>query len=127
MSCGEKVAHYSSVVEEPVPEDMGKGVTIRWLISEKDGARSFYMRLFKFEPNTHINAHFHPWEHEIFVLEGSGRVRIGGKTYDISEGYFIYIPPNVEHEYWSGSEGMRVLCMIPARPTAEKLDKPLEC
>ncbi len=127
MPCGEKVTHYTSVPEEPVPEEMATGTTIRWLISDKDGASNFYMRMFRMEPGAHIKAHFHPWEHEIYVLEGSGRVRIGSSTYDVSEGTVVYIPPNVEHEYWSGDKGLRFLCIIPARPTAEKTEKPLEC
>ncbi|MCE4619944.1 MAG: cupin domain-containing protein, partial [Desulfurococcales archaeon] len=73
MPCGEKVTHYTSVPEEPVPEEMATGTTIRWLISDKDGASNFYMRMFRMEPGAHIKAHFHPWEHEIYVLEGSGR------------------------------------------------------
>jgi len=125
--CPVKVVHFSQVEEEKVPEDMATGTTIRWLISEKDGARNYYMRLFTMAPGGHIRGHFHPWEHEIFVLEGSGRVRIGSKTYDVGEGYAIYIPPNVEHEYWAGQEGMKFLCIIPAGPTAEKVEEPVEC
>lgn len=127
MACGGKVTHYSNVEEKVIPEDMATGTTIRWLIAEADGARNFYMRLFKMEPGGHIKAHFHPWEHEIFILEGSGRVRIGSETYDVKEGYVVYIPPNVEHEYWSGENGMRFLCIIPSKPTAEDVEEPLKC
>ena len=127
MGCGEKVAHYTEVPEERVPESMATGTYIRWLIAEGDGARSFYMRLFRMEPGAHIRAHFHPWEHEIFVLRGSGRVRIGSTTYSVREGSFLYIPPNAEHEYWSGGEGLWFLCVIPSRPTAEERSEPIEC
>ncbi len=124
--CNPKVVHYTEVKEEPVPSDMAERTTIRWLIAEKDGAENFYMRLFKMDKNAHINAHFHPWEHEIFVIKGTGRVRIGSKTYEVKEGMAIYIPPNVEHEYWSLEELM-FLCIIPAKPTAPKTDAPIEC
>ncbi len=127
MSCGEKVAHYTSITESPVSEDMATGTTIRWLIADADGAKTFYMRMFKMEANGHIKAHYHPWEHEIFILEGSGRLRIGSRTYNVYSGMVVYIPPNVDHEYWAGEEGMRFLCMIPAKPTVEKTDKPVEC
>jgi quercetin dioxygenase-like cupin family protein len=121
--CGEKVGYYDEVPENPVPPEMGSGAYIRWLISEKDGAPTFYMRLFRLEAGAHIAAHFHPWEHEIFILEGSGRIRIGSKIYNVREGVFLYIPANVEHEYWADTP-MRFLCMIPARPSAEKLESP---
>jgi len=127
MSCGEKVSHYTRIKEEQVSEEMATGTTIRWLISEQDGAKNFYMRMFYMRPNAHIKSHFHPWEHEIFILEGKGKVRIGSNTYDVSEGYIVYIPPNVEHEYWSGDEGLRFLCIIPSSPTVEKTSKPIKC
>ncbi len=75
--CG-KVVHYSSVKAEPVSPDMATATRIRWLIGPSDEPPLFYMRMFEVDPGGHINAHFHPWEHEIYVLEGSGRVRIGG-------------------------------------------------
>ncbi|MEB3806850.1 MAG: cupin domain-containing protein [Desulfurococcales archaeon] len=127
MACGEKVVHFTSVEEKAVPSDMAEGTTIRWLISGDDGARNFYMRLFSMGPGAHIRPHFHPWEHEIYIVSGSGRVRIGSRTYSVGEGFAIYIPPNVEHEYWSGEEGLRFICVIPARPTAEEREEPVEC
>ena len=106
---------------EPEPVEIGgrrlDGVTIRWLIRETDGAKAFAMRLFEMEPHRHIPAHRHPWEHEIFVLSGSMRVRVGSETYEVGEGYYLFIPPNIEHEYWSGPSGARFLCMIPLKPT----------
>ena len=121
--CGEIVAHYSEVEEKPVDPKMVDGrVTIRWLIGP-EGPFNFYMRLFTMEPGSHIKGHYHPWEHEIFIVSGGGRVRIGGKTYEVGEGSFLYIPPNAEHEYWAGPEGMRFLCMIPRGPTVEEEGK----
>ncbi len=127
MSCGEKVVHYYMIPEEIVPEEMATGTTIRWLVSREDGAENYYMRMFAMKPGAHIRGHYHPWEHEIFVLSGSGRVRVGSKTYDVGEGYVVYIPPNVEHEYWAGEDGMRFLCIIPSRATAEEREEPVEC
>lgn len=115
-SSGEKIGHYSEIPAEPVGEDMATGTTIRWLIHKEDGALLFAMRMFEVRPGGHIKAHKHPWEHEIFILEGKGRIRIGEKSYDVSEGYFVYIPPNVEHEYWNTSDSvLRFLCIIPHR------------
>ncbi len=125
--CGEVVGNYWEVEEEDVPEQMASCTTIRWLLSEKDSVPSFYMRLFTMGPKCHINAHYHPWEHEIFVLEGEGIVRIGARRYSVGPGSHIYVPPNVEHEYWSGSRGLRFLCMIPTRPTVEERGDPLVC
>ena len=119
-----KVGSYRDVPEEPV--EIAENTTIRWLISRKDGAPNFAMRLFRIGPGGSIPSHSHDWEHEIFVLEGEGRVRVGSKWYDVSKGYFIFIPPNVEHEYVNtGPTNLSFLCMIPLKPTAE--DKEVKC
>lgn len=126
MACG-KVVRVEDVEAQAVPESMASGTRIRWIIGEPDNPPTFYMRLFEMEPGAHIKPHFHPWEHEIFILDGSGRLRIGGETYEVSGGTAVYIPPNVEHEYWAGREGMRFLCMIPKSPTAPKVEEPVRC
>ncbi len=127
MVCG-KAMNYRDVKAENVGPDMAEGhVTIRWLIAEKDGAKTFYMRLFEMSPKTRIKPHFHPWEHEIFILKGSGKLRIGKTWYNVKPDMFIFIPPNVEHAYEASDEGLMFLCLIPAKPTVEKTDKPIEC
>ncbi len=111
---GEKLGHYTLVKKEKVPEDMAEKTWIRWLIRKEDGAPNFAMRVFEVEPGGHIKAHSHPWEHEIFVLEGVGDIRIGDRVYRVTSGFFIYIPPNVEHEYWNrGDKSLVFICLIP--------------
>ncbi|MEB3816513.1 MAG: cupin domain-containing protein [Desulfurococcales archaeon] len=124
--CG-KVFHYTAVRAEELPADMAEGARIRWLIGPEDRPPTFYMRFFEVESNGHIKSHFHPWEHEIFVLEGSGRIRIGREIYEVGDGYVVFIPPNVEHEYWAYDRGLKFLCMIPVKPSAEERESPVEC
>ncbi len=89
-----------------------RGAFIKWIFSPKDGAPTFAMRLIKIEAGGTLPEHFHPWEHEIFILRGSGRVRIGENTYDVSEGNAVFIPPNLPHEYQALTE-MLFICVIP--------------
>jgi len=116
------IKKFYEINEEKLPEDQAQKSFIRWLLA--DDNYNFFMRLFRIEAGGHINSHFHPWEHEIFILEGKGRIKIGTKIYNVEEGNFIYIPPNADHEYWAESE-LKFLCIIPSKPTAEELDKPL--
>ena len=119
--CNEKVGHYSEVKEEMLKEEMGKNAFVRWLISEHDGAETFSMRLFRLGIGGFINKHFHPWEHEIYVIKGELKIRIGSRWYRVSDGYYIYIPPNVEHEYINvGSSDAYFICVIPNKPTTKK-------
>jgi quercetin dioxygenase-like cupin family protein len=116
--CGEKLGHYTEVVEEKLGPEFGREAYIRWLISEKDGAKTYAMRIFRIGVGGVINRHKHPWEHEIFVLKGTLRLGIGSRKYVVREGYFIYIPPNVEHDYENiGDEEALFICTIPNKPT----------
>lgn len=119
--CGEKIGHYEIIHEEKVSEEMASKTWIKWLIRDRDGALTFSMRMFRVEPGGHIKSHKHPWEHEIFVLEGVGEIRIGSKIYRVTRGFFIFIPPNVEHEYWNrGEKDLVFLCLIPNKPSVEE-------
>jgi len=67
-----KHVHYTEVeLEEPSEKGL-KDIRVRWLISKKDGAENFAMRLFEIQPGGYSPLHQHNWEHEVFILEGNG-------------------------------------------------------
>jgi len=69
-----KHVHFTDVdLEEPSEEGI-KDMKVRWLISKKDGAENFAMRLFEIQPGGYSPLHQHDWEHEVFILDGSGVV-----------------------------------------------------
>ena len=81
------------------PEKLGEGVGIRWVISEKDGARNFYMRVIEAEPGTQgPPLHDHPYEHEIYILEGEGTIVGEAGEKPFKSGDVIFIPPNEKHQ-----------------------------
>ena len=41
----------------------------------------------------------HQWEHVIYVLEGSGTLVCGGKSFTVSEGDAVLVPPNTLHQW----------------------------
>jgi quercetin dioxygenase-like cupin family protein len=117
---------FTDIKAEELKPDFGVKSTIRWLITDADGARASAMRYFQIMPGGKIFPHHHPWEHEIFIVKGEGKLRIGRRWYSVSEGTFIFIPPNVEHEYVNSSDQpFEFICVIPLKPTAE--DKLVEC
>ncbi|MEM3553827.1 MAG: cupin, partial [Candidatus Bathyarchaeia archaeon] len=69
-----KVFHYSEVKPEEAIEEGASKLKVRWLITREIGAPNFAMRLFEMEPGGHSPLHTHPWEHEVFILEGEGVV-----------------------------------------------------
>ncbi len=110
----EKVVHVSRVEPKPVTEGGARGTRIRWLISKEDGAPNFSMRYFEIEPGGHTPRHSHPWEHEIFILEGEGLVEIGDREYEVGPGTAVFIPPDVFHSITNTGTGiLKLLCLIP--------------
>ena len=66
-----KFLHYQDVEAIDAEEDASK-LRVRWLITKEVGAENFAMRLFEMEAGGHSPFHSHPWEHEVFILEGKG-------------------------------------------------------
>ena len=111
-----KVVRVSEVRAELVPNT--KGTMIRVLFSPEE-TLTYAMRVFEMEPGGHIPAHKHPWEHEIFILEGKVKAKVGDKVFTLEPGTAIYIPPNIVHEYWNiGNSKAKFICTIPNKPTA---------
>lgn len=109
-----KIAHYKEISPDPVGEEGALGVTVRWVISQKDGAPNFSMRVFEVAPGGHSPYHKHPWEHEVFILEGSGVLVQGDEEFPLSKGDVLFIPPGEEHQLKNTSEKeLEFICLIP--------------
>jgi len=104
--------HYTEVPAEKA-EEGAKDTTVRWVISQRQGAPNFAMRVFEVGPGGHTPQHEHPWEHEIFVLAGRGRVKAGETEQDLTEGCVVYVAPGERHQFLAGAEGMRMICCVP--------------
>jgi len=109
------VKHYTEVPEK----DTGfEGVTVRWLVSPKIGAKNYAMRYFVLKKDAKIPLHHHDWEHEIFILKGEGVITGGDREAHVKAGDFLYVPPNEPHAYHALSDTFEFLCIIPAKKEA---------
>jgi len=87
---------------------------MRELLTARDGAPTFAMRQFEVSPGGHTPYHSHPWEHEVFVLSGTGLVRLEGDEAAISAGDAVLIAPGETHSFQCvGEEALIFLCLIP--------------
>lgn len=105
---------YMQVQSTAVIDDGTQGVSMRWVISEKEGAENFALRIFTVEPGGHTPLHTHPWEHEVFVLKGKGAVVNEGKDVPLNAGDVVFVPADEEHQFKNvGDSEMEFICLIP--------------
>ena len=102
--------NYLEVVEEPVGEDK----SVRWVIGKPEGAPNFAMRVIEFQAGAVFETHQHPYEHEIFVLEGEGVAEGVEEEIEMRPGVALYVAPDEPHGYRNTGAGpLRFICVIP--------------
>lgn len=108
-----KIFQYKEIKAKDAEEGASK-LKVRWLITKEMGAENFAMRLFEMEPKGYSPFHNHPWEHEVFILEGEGLV-VGEKhETKFRAGDVIFIPPNEKHQFKNnGEKTVKFLCVVP--------------
>ncbi|MGQ9844898.1 MAG: cupin domain-containing protein [Caldisericia bacterium] len=104
------VKKFNEVEEEKVEMEGSKDAYIRWLIR----GPNFALRYFRIKKGGYSPKHNHPYEHEVFVLNGKGRVVIDGVENDFEKNYFIYVPSDKQHQFKNiGEDDLEFLCIIP--------------
>jgi len=119
-----KHSYYADVPLEDVTMDGAKKVKIRWLVSAKDGAPNFAMRMFEVEPGGYTPYHSHEWEHENYILEGVGHLKTEDGDVPFKPGDILYVEPHMYHNYVNdGDSVMKFLCMVPNEYPKKKKKK----
>lgn len=108
------IGHYTDVREEP-PASAAMQATIRWLIAEKECAARFAMRVIEIKGRGEkIPLHHHPYEHEIFIVDGAGNVLSPDGARPVGPGSFVFVRPDEEHGFENTGAGpFRFICVIP--------------
>jgi quercetin dioxygenase-like cupin family protein len=109
-----KVIHTEQIEAAPVDMEGAVNCCIRCLIGPDDAAPSFSMRQFEVAPGGHTPKHAHAYEHEVYVLEGSGVALEGEREHPLRPGSAVYVPPNQLHQFRNTGGGpLKFLCLIP--------------
>jgi len=110
-----QVRHYTDATLEDVDRKGFQGIKARYVITDKEGAPHFAMRVFEFEPGGHTALHQHPEEHEIFILEGTIiAVNDHGEEFELKAGHTLFIPSNERHQFRNPSgEESKLICLVP--------------
>ncbi len=86
--------------------------TIKWGITHRNGAKNYSMRYIEVEAGGSTPEHSHFYEHEIFIIKGSGTTIIDGVTEVVKPGDFIFIPGEKKHTI-KAKEKMEMICVVP--------------
>jgi len=90
-----------------------KGVQVQWLLASAEGAPNFALRRFSLEANGQTPSHSHPWEHEVYVLQGGGAVVTDEGETPLHPECAVLVLPDEVHCFRAGDEGLQFLCLVP--------------
>jgi quercetin dioxygenase-like cupin family protein len=123
-----RVQHHQAVPDSEVTMEGASGCRVRSLVGKGDSAPNFAMREFEVAPGGYTPKHFHPYEHEVFVLEGTGEILDGDDPQPLSAGDVVFVAPDDVHQFRNtGSGPLRFLCLIPNSATDAKVTVVPEC
>ena len=90
----------------------GPSARLVWLDDNPQTCTMTYSEIIAGQTSSH---HIHPWEHEVYIIKGSGTLVCDGKNYPVKEGDAILIPGEVDH-YTLNDGGEGVIRRIEINP-----------
>jgi quercetin dioxygenase-like cupin family protein len=106
-----RLRHQSEIASLPL-----EGGTLQWLIDRDLGAEHVMAFRLMLEPDSALS-HVHIGTEEVlYVLEGSGEVRIEGSTHQVGPGQAVFVPDGAEHTYVSAGAEPLILVGAMAPP-----------
>jgi quercetin dioxygenase-like cupin family protein len=111
------IRHSYEVPKESPTLEKTKSCTLRWLITHKDGAKGYAMRLFELGSNGQIPLHSHEdTEHEIFIIAGEGFLNDGKQDIRVKKDDVIFIQAGDKHSFRNDTDKpFKFICVIPIR------------
>lgn len=88
----------------PLQMAKSQGTAMRLL---KLGA--FGADLIRFAPGCCVEEHVHPGDHVLVVVSGSGWLRYGGTTHDLTDGMLYMVPGSTPHAIGAYGEEMTLI------------------
>ena len=93
-----------------------EGASLRVRIGAGDGAPNFTMLMLTIAPGGNTPYHQHPWEEEIFIISGEGKIVTHEGDSPIGAGDALFFASGEEHQFVNtGKENLHFICIIPHR------------
>ena len=108
-----KIKKRVELIREEVNDSNAKGVRFYPVITARDGAPNFALRLFEIESNGNTPYHSHEWEHEVYIIEGNGFIIGDNKKLRIEKDDFLFIEPTEIHQFIADEKGLKMICIVP--------------
>ncbi|MBE3557703.1 MAG: cupin domain-containing protein [Ktedonobacteraceae bacterium] len=105
-----KIIRSQEVPADIVREPGARQATIRRLIDTTDGADRFVLSLFELQPNGSTPPHYHDWEHEVYILEGTLQLILPEQkeqekqNVTLRPGDVVFIPRGEAHGFATGPD-----------------------
>ncbi len=92
-----------------------KGVERFVLVGGAGEPTAFQLRYFEIAPRGFSSFEQHQHAHAVLIVRGRGRVRVGNAVHRVGPMDFIFIPPDVPHQFRAGRERFGFLCPVDAQ------------
>ena len=123
-----KIKQAKDVPQNAVNMEGAAGCQVQILVGNDEQAPNFVMRQFEVAPGGHTPRHFHPYEHEIYVVEGNGVIVDGDKELPLRQGDVVFVAPDDLHQFKNTSDApLKFLCLIPNSATGKQATVVPEC
>ncbi len=102
----------SKVRSKALERDGARGVMVKYLVGRGEGASKFFLREYRVAPggNTSFDRHAH--EHQVYVLKGRARVKVGSTVKVVREGGVVFVPSNKAHQFKNAGKGELVFLCV---------------
>lgn len=108
------VRHADEMEGTAVEMEGAERVAMRLMVGRADGAPNFALRHFTVAVGGHTPRHRHDYEHEVYVVQGTGRVEQDGEMHDLRPGDVTFVKPNALHQFVNTGDGpFKFLCIVP--------------
>lgn len=98
----------------PVEMEGVSGASMSVMVGRGDGAPNFALRQFRVEPGGHTPRHAHDYEHEVYVVAGTGTAHLSGEDCAIGAGDVLFVPADKVHQFRADrGQELRFLCVVP--------------
>ncbi|MDV3277961.1 MAG: cupin domain-containing protein [Nitrososphaerales archaeon] len=102
----------SKVRGKPLDREGAKGVSVKYLVGNREGASKFFLREYHVAPGGNTSLDRHPYEHEVYILKGRANVKVGTTTRRVGVGNAVFVPSNKEHQFRNaGKRELVFLCV----------------